>query len=1160
MFDRLRPPTELEDDVLAFWDSERIFQKVLAQGAGRPRFVFYEGPPTANGTPHNGHVLTRVMKDVFPRYKTMRGFHVDRKAGWDTHGLPVEVEVEKRLGIHGREAITAYGLDKFSKDCVDSVFVYVREWEELTRQIGFWVDLPDAYVTFHKTYVESVWWALSRMFEKGLLYQGHKVVWWWPQGGTTLSAGEVGMGYKEVDDPAVTVRFRDANDPSTSFLAWTTTPWTLPSNVALAVGENIDYAICEDPSRPPQADGLGPAGGTVILAAARAEAYGLVATRVVKGRELVGRRYTPLYDFGPTTPTPKGNDSFVVVAGTHVTVETGTGIVHTAPAFGEDDMAVARDKGLGLLQWLNPDGKFPANTPWAGTFCKDADKLIIGELKDRGLLFKRDTYRHPYPFCWRADSDPLIQYARPAWFIRTTSKVEQALANNAAVGWHPETIREGRFGDFLRNNVDWALSRERFWGTPLNIWGCSRCDHREAPASLAAMQAKPGFKGLDTSVDLHLQVHRPWVDAITWDCAKCGGAMQRVPEVIDCWFDSGCMPFAQWGWPHRGKEAFAQSFPADFISEAVDQTRGWFYSLLMISTLLFDDETCKEFGLSPAGYPRPYRNCIVLGHICDMEGRKESKSKGNYTSPNLVLRGRTRLDAFPDAGLKPGEVGLKPDQVPSLDCGPDDRITITGPGGKLAAKVVKAAVKPKDAVHLHPDDLQALGLPAAGGSIGFATPGEAPGADAFRWLFCASNAPWSNTRISVRAIKEGQREFLIRLRNVYQFFGIYADIAQKNRQFDPSGHAPRPVTERHLLDRWISGRLAGTIAQVTTHMDGWRLYEASLALKAFVEDLSNWYVRRSRERFWNEGTDLEDALWTLYECLLTVSKLIAPFTPFTADAMWRELTAPRAGREPASVHLAKWPEIDEVVDEQLDADMALIRELASLGLSARAAAKLKVRQPLHDVTVILADPSRKAAVAELSGLLTDELNVHRVVFATDASKFVAFQVKPDFKKLGARLGKDMKAVAAALGGMDPLVVKRALDQGGLDVAIDGRTVRLGPDDVVVAIQPKGEFQAASSAAGVVVVSTHIDAALQAEGFVRELVNRVQNLRKELDLGYTQRIALTIDADADSATAIRAHAAYLQRETLARELSFAAAADSRPVEVDGRELKVQVSPL
>jgi len=1153
MFDRLAPPVDLEESVLKFWDEERIFERTLAMGEGRPHWVFYEGPPTANGNPHNGHVLTRVIKDVFPRYRTMRGFHVARKAGWDTHGLPVEVEVEKALGIHGRDAIQAFGLEAFAHQCVSSVFRYTREWERLTRQIGFWVDLDEAYVTYRRAYVESVWWALSRLFEKGLLYKGHKVVWWWPQGGTTLSAAEVGLGYKEVRDPAITIRFRDAANPSLSYLAWTTTPWTLPSNVALAVGEDIEYAFCDDPG----------ADGEVVVAVALAGEYGLEPKRVVRGADLVGRHYEPLYDFGPA----EGGRSFVIVPGHHVTITAGTGIVHTAPAFGEDDMVVARDQGLGLLQWVEPSGRFAAGTGFlAGRFCKDADPDIVADLEERRLLFRRETVVHEYPYCWRAEDDPLIQYARPAWFIRTTARIEEALANNAAVGWLPEHIKEGRFGDFLRNNVDWALSRERFWGTPLNIWECPDCEHRIAPASAAAIE-RMNPDAFSDDVDPDLQLHRPWIDRVQLPCPECGASMGRVPEVIDGWFDSGCMPFAQWGFPHANAEVFRESFPADFISEAVDQTRGWFYSLLMISTLLFDDETCRELGLEPVGFPRPYRNCIVLGLVSDMEGRKESKSKGNYTSPNLILRGRTQLDVLPDPTLQRGQVGLKSDQVRSLDLG-EERVTLSiteeaGPDA-LSCQVVAANVLPKDTVHLHPDDLAALGLPEEGGALWFRIPAEPPGADAFRWLFASANPPWSNTRLSMRAVRDAQREFLIRLRNVYQFFAIYANIAHEQGNFEPiSGTAP-PPGERSELDRWILHRLHETVDAVTRLMDAYLLYDASRSILLFVDDLSNWYVRRSRARFWGEGKELSDALWTLYEVLQTLTRLIAPFVPFTAEALYRELV--RRGDVPTSVHMDAWPTVDPaLVDDALGRDMALVRELASLGLSARASARIKVRQPLVRATVVLADPSRESVVLEHADVLKDELNVKEIELAADAAVFVSYVIKPDFRRLGPRLGKDVKRVAAALASMDGGNVKRALDTGRLDIDLGDRVVSVDAEDVVVRVEQKGEYEAASSPTAVVALSTKIDDDLRAEGLVRELVSRVQALRRDLDLGYTQRIALEVEADPEMLDALQRFGAYLRHETLATELRLGVAPGGGPGwterewDVDGHAVRAAMLP-
>lgn len=1065
----LAAPAELEAEVLAFWKAERIFEASLSRPAPKGTFVFYEGPPTANGMPHNGHVLTRVVKDLFPRYRTMRGYKVERKAGWDTHGLPVEVEVEKLLGIHGRAAIEAYGLEPFARKCIDSVFTYTQEWEELTERIGFWIDQPNAYVTYHRSYVESVWWALSELFNKGLLYQDYKVVWWWPQGGTALSSGEVGEGYKTVDDPSVTVRFRVRGQPGVSLLAWTTTPWTLPSNVALAVNSSLDYAYVRVGEE------------TLIVAdALRAGVLGedSEVLRVVKGSALVGLEYEPLY----TMAEPSGGRAYVVVAGPHVEAAQ-TGIVHTAPAFGEDDFALRKAEGLGFLQLVGPDGKFVDGCDaLTGMFCKDADKEIIRDLKDRGLLFKSETLRHEYPFCPRADQDPLIQYARPAWFIRTTSAKAQALANNASVGWSPETIRDGRFGDFLRNNVDWALSRERFWGTPLNIWICAACETRVAPASTSEIIARGGV--LAETDNPHLAVHKPWIDAVTLRC-DCGGEMRRVPEVIDCWFDSGCMPFAQWGWPHAGHAEFTRSFPADFISEAVDQTRGWFYSLLMVSTLVFDDETCRKNGLEPVGFPRPYRNCIVLGHVCDAEGKKESKSKGNYTSPDLVLKGSMKVRTVADPTLKRGQIGMKPPQVKSLGLDAAERMT-TPDGAPF--EVVARPVKAKDTVAMHPDDVATYGA-----VVTFAPPFPAPGSDAFRWLFFASNPPWNNTRISLKAILEGQREFLLRLKNVHQFFVLNA-----------GDHAPCMPEPSHVLDCWILHELDALTRAVTASLDAYRPYEAARALSDFVDGLSNWYVRRSRDRF--GGPDADEARDTLYAVLLTLSKLIAPFVPFMAEAMFQSLGAPGA----PSVHLADWPEPAEAWQSPgLALDMSLVRELASLGLSARANVGVRVRQPLAAAEVILADSARARSLAPLLPLLREELNVREVRFSADAGAFVTFRVKPDFKALGKKLGKDMKACQTALSGMDGGSVRAAILAGGLDLALPNGNVTLSGEDVIVEVAPKEGFQASGSAAAVVALHATLDEDLYEEGLSREIISRVQASRKAMELGYDDRVILQV---------------------------------------------------
>jgi isoleucyl-tRNA synthetase len=1118
MFPELPETTRLESEVLEYWKTRKIFEKSLEMGKGRPIFTFYEGPPTANGMPHNGHVLTRVIKDLVPRYQTMRGYHVPRRGGWDTHGLPVEIEVEKSLGIHGREAIEAYGLERFNRECMRSVFTYVNEWANLTERIGFWLDIPGAYATFHRSYVESVWWALSQLFKKGLLYQGYKVVWWWPQGGTALSAGEVGGAYKTVEDPSITIRFPVLGSPGLYLLAWTTTPWTLPSNVALAVKTDARYAFVRVGAE------------TLVIAEHLAAGLGGTIEKVVPGTELLGMRYEPLYTWG----VPKGGQSYVVIPADFVTLDTGTGIVHQAPAFGEDDFRAGQENGLGFLCLVEPDGRFSPGTGFVeGRFCKDCDRDIMRDLKERGLLWKAETVRHEYPFCPRKDDEPLIQYARPAWFIRTTARNREALANNAAVNWVPEHIRDGRFGDFLRNNVDWALSRERFWGTPLNIWRCATCDHRIAPESAAEiLRLAPG--SLDPDVDENLQVHRPWIDRVTFDCPECGGTMRRVPEVIDCWFDAGCMPFAQVGWPHRGREEFDASFPADFISEAVDQTRGWFYALLMIGTLLFDEQTCETYGITNRGFPIPFRNCVVLGHVCDAEGHKESKSKGNYVPPDLVIRGRVSFRAHADGSVRRGQLGMMEAQVRSLDLASNEKIRVSGTeeGPQVQLEVVKAKVVARETVLLHPDDLAELGLPVHEGAtsqVWLHAPFDPPGADAFRWLFYAASPPWTNTRLSLRAIREGQREFLLKLRNVHQFFTIYANIAG----FDPTSAAERSPAERGLLDRWILGELAVLERRVTAQLDAYQLYEAARGIQDFVESLSNWYVRRSRNRFWGEGPDLEDALRTLYEVLVDVTLLVAPFVPFHAEGLYRSLVIDAGVDAAESVHLRVWPKAHEdLIDAGLAADMALIRELATLGRAAREKVGVRVRQPLSAAEVVLADPARAERLASVVPLLAAELNVREVHFATDAERFVSFRVKPNFRVLGARLGKDMKICATQLGTIPGNEIRRQILAGGLRLELPAGPVVLGDDDVVVEVEPKAHFQAAGSAAGVVALHADLDADLVEEGMAREVVNRVQNLRKNAKLGYTDRIVLGVGGHVSLVGAVHRFHEYVAGETLA----------------------------
>ncbi|TNF26398.1 MAG: isoleucine--tRNA ligase [Deltaproteobacteria bacterium] len=1052
-----------EKAVLAFWKEHGIFDKTLAKNADGETFVFFEGPPTANGTPHNGHVLTRVIKDLFPRYKTMRGYNVPRKAGWDTHGLPVEVEVEKELGIHGKEAIQEYGVEAFTEKCIESVFRYTDAWRELTERIGFWVDLDDAYVTYHQSYVESVWWALSRLFEKGLLYQGHKIVWWWPQGGTALSAGEVGLGYKEVDDPSIFVRFPVIGKENTAILAWTTTPWTLPSNTAVAVHPEIAYAYVK----------LGDE--TLIIAADHAEKLvpGGEVLATVPGTELVGLRYTPPFNYAE----PTGGRAHEVIAADFVTQETGSGLVHMAPAFGEDDFKYAAEHGIGMLQLITSEGRFDERvTDFAGRFCKEADRDIIRNLKSRGILFREESYRHNYPFCWRADTDPLIQYARPAWFIRTTEVTQQAIANNQQINWIPEHIKDGRFGDWLRNNVDWALSRERFWGTPLNIWICDSCDHRAAPSSAAdierrnpdAFAAFAEAKAQNPSLSDHLKVHKPWIDNVTIPCEACGGTMHRVPEVIDCWFDSGCMPFAQWGYPHQNKEKFEQSWPADFISEAVDQTRGWFYSLLMISTLLFEE---REL-------PHPFKTCIVLGHVTDKNGKKESKSKGNYTPPDKIL--------------------------------------------------------------------------------------ESDGADAMRWYFYAANPPWNNTRYSPEAVRLGQQEFLLKLRNVYAFFEIYANIDG----FWPTTTPKRPVSERAQLDRWIIGELHMTLRDVTALMDDYRLYDAAQRLIALADGLSNWYVRRSRARFWakEQSADKWDAYHTLWEVLTGLAHIAAPFVPFISEQIHQNLMRNPYPDAPESIHLADWPAYDEaLIDEALSLEMKTVRDVVSLGLQTRATYKLKVRQPLKMVEIVLGHADLTARIEPYAELIADELNVKQVVFTQDAGDLVSYMVKPNYRALGPVFGKRMPEVRKALDGLAPDGIRRELAESGeyrLHLG-DDEVFTLNSEHVQVTVQAKEGYAAAGGAAGVVILEEALDDALIAEGHAREVTSRIQALRKQADLDYTDRISVRIAGDATVLAACETWRDYIARETLADDVTIGQGADGAAhmteFKVDGADVVAGITP-
>jgi len=1070
----------------AFWKEQGIYEKTLAAREGAENFVFYEGPPTANGMPHPGHCLTRAIKDLFPRYKTMRGYRCERKAGWDTHGLPVEVEVCKELGIHSKEEIEAYGIEPFIQKCQASVWRYMQEWERLTERLGFWVNLEDAYVTYHQSYVESVWWSLKTLFDRGQLYQGHKIVWWWAQGGTALSAGEVGQGYREVADPSVFVKFplidKQGAVSDLSLVVWTTTPWTLPSNQFAAVHPEIEYATVVDQETQEK----------LVMAKDLVESIAGKLKRELEivatcfGAEIVGKRYQPPFDCYYAAHDHA--TAWHVVAADFVTTDSGSGVVHQAPAFGEVDYEVlvaeqaryADVEGPRLINAVGPDGKFTDEAPEfvRGRWVKDCDKDINRNLRERGLLYHQEQYLHDYPFCWRADEDPLIQYPRESWFIRTTEAKDQMLANNAEVNWLPGHIKGGRFGKFLESNVDWALSRERYWGTPLPIWECEETGKQEAAGSYEELLAKPGVMGTRVWEDAKaanpdlpddLRVHKPYIDAITYDSPFADGArMCRVTEVIDCWYDSGAMPFAQWG--YRGqesgpeKERYESQFPADFISEAIDQTRGWFYSQLAISTMMF--------GQGDSQLPHPFKNCIVLGLMLGEDGQKMSKSKRNYRDPSEIF------------------------------------------------------------------DLY--------------------GADALRWYFFANQPPWTSIRYSEQAIKDSIPEFLLRLWNVYSFFTIYANIDE----FNPQDASRRRKVESEL-DRWILSELNSTLDTVVRRMDEYDNYGACQAIIAYVDALSNWYVRRSRDRFWasdRRDPDKLDAYWTLYECLLTTTKMIAPFVPFLAESLWQKLAVAVQGSEvPESVHLCDYPVADtQVVDVALSEQMNLVREITSLGRQARSGAELKVRQPLAKVEVILADSTHQAWLESHAGLIAEELNVKAVEFTENAEQYIDYSIVPNFKRLGPKLGKNMPKVKKLLGNVDGSQMLGELKSAGkvtLDLG-DGESIELDEEDIEVRLQAKEGWTAAQGRGVVVVLATDLTPELLSEGLARDLVRVIQDIRKEKNCDYTDRLTVAMESESEELlAAVELFKDYIMNETLSEHFEIGTLEQpctSKTVSVGGHE--------
>ena len=1025
----------LEERILDWWKERSIFEKSMELRSDSPEWVFYEGPPTANGKPGIHHVLTRVFKDLYPRFKTMRGYHVGRKAGWDCHGLPVELEIEKRLGIEHKEQIEAYGVAEFNKLCRESVTAYVDDWKRMTERIGMWLDVDDAYMTMSDGFIESVWWILSEFSKQGLLYEGYKVVPYCPRCGTALSSHEVASGYQMVTDPSIYVRFpllvegavsddvarlvpEDAavekrNGLPVSLLVWTTTPWTLISNVAAAVGPNIQYALAH-------------LGDEYLILAADLVASVLgpdvVVDETFPGSELEGRHYSPPYGF--VTPD---KPAWRVIPADFVATDEGTGIVHIAPAFGADDMAVGVANNLPVIMPVDAEARFTDQiAPWAGVFVKDADAGIMDELESRGILFRRQPYEHNYPHCWRCDT-PLIYYAKTSWYVRTTARKDAVLAANEGVDWHPGHLKHGRFGKWLENN-DWSLSRDRYWGTPLPVWRCSK-GHDTVVGSRAQLGE---LAGRDLS---QLELHRPYVDDVVFACPECGAEAHRVEAVIDAWFDSGSMPFSQWHYPFENEKLWEQRFPADFICEAIDQTRGWFYSLIAISALL----TGKS----------PYKNVLCLGHILDHEGCKMSKRLGNVVDPWTIL--------------------------------------------------------------------------------------DKQGADALRWYLFTVSSPWLARRFGPENVDEVIRKFFLTLWNTYSFYTLYANIDG----FDPAEHDV-PVSERTLMDRWILGDLHILVKKVTAELDAYDAFAAGRAIAEFVDELSNWYVRRSRRWKSEADSDKIAAYLTLNDCLVTLAKLLAPFTPFLAEELYRNLVAERTADVPESVHLVDWPQPDEaLIDEDLSFRMSVARQVVNLGRAARNAAQIKTRQPI-EVAIVASGEKEQAAVESLAAVVAEELNVKEIDYTRSAGELVNYVVKPNYRTLGPKFGKNMPAVAAAVAAMPADQTGERISSGrSVMVKVDGHEYEFQPEDFVVEAHEREGFRVEREGGIAVAILTRLSPPLLQEGLARELVHHIQNTRKAADFQIDDRIELQISGPTEIGEMLQVHSDWVQKETLAVSLTFLA---------------------
>ncbi len=1013
-----------EKETVKFWNDNDIFRKSIASRKDSPVYTFYDGPPTANGKPHIGHVLTRVIKDMIPRYKTMKGYMVPRKAGWDTHGLPVELEVEKLLGLDGKEQIEEYGLDPFISKCKESVWKYKGMWEDFSGTVGFWADMDDPYVTYHDDFIESEWWALKTIWDKGLLYKGFKIVPYCPRCGTPLSSHEVAQGYKAVKERSAVVRFKVKGEDAW-FLAWTTTPWTLPSNTALCVNPEETYCKVK------AADGY-----TYYMAEALLDkvlgrlaeddkpAYEILER--YKGTDLEYKEYEPLFAATGEAAAAQHKKAHYVTCDGYVTMSDGTGIVHIAPAFGEDDSRVGREYDLPFIQFVNAKGEMTKELPYAGLFVKDADPRILIDLDKEGLLFDAPRFEHDYPFCWRCDT-PLIYYARESWFIKMTAVKDDLIRNNNTINWIPKTIGSGRFGDWLENIQDWGISRNRYWGTPLNVWVCDDCGHMDAIGSRQELKDKTGRDDA-----LTVELHRPYIDEFTMTCPDCGGVMHRVPEVIDCWFDSGAMPFAQHHYPFENKEIFEQQFPAKFISEAVDQTRGWFYSLLAESTLLFNKA--------------PFENVIVLGHVQDENGQKMSKSKGN-------------------------------------------------------------AVDPFEALAAH-------------------------GADAIRWYFYSNSAPWLPNRFHDDAVTEGQRKFMGTLWNTYAFYILYADIDE----FDPTKYS-LDYEKLSVMDRWLLSRLNSTVREVDEDLAAYKIPETTRALQSFVDDMSNWYVRRGRSRYWAKGMEQDkiNAYMTLYTALVTISKAAAPMVPFITEDIYQNMVRTVDKDAPESIHLCTFPPVkEEWIDPVLEKNMAEVLDIVVLGRAARNVSGIKNRQPIGEMIV--------SGAVELPDyyrtIIEEELNVKTVTFREDVSDLTSYSFKPQLRLLGPKYGRQLGQISKALASVDGTAAKRQLDtEGCLTIELDTGSISLAPEELLVSMTQKEGFVSQADHGVTVVLDTNLTPELIEEGFVREIISKVQTMRKEAGFEVTDHIRLSVADNEKIISVIKDNAPAIRNDVLADEISF-----------------------